>query len=642
MDKNLLFAKIKTGEIKMLDHASIRLFKSVVVQSTKNHVKNSQSSILYGIQKRVVFHPSIKITKELCDFVHDLYFIAGNLTNNSFHKSWSIIDESSQTKLVEQAMLHYFTTYGLEDFGVLRKDLIYIPYEELEVPDLKENVPMVYIDAITIEETIEKIIDLGSGIALKNDTLNDIMIIVDHIKNYLDYYLFTKRIKNRELRILLYNTFNIVPEKAEEFFKYCVYVLTGETQIIKNKYLIERIKMSDKSRKMDELLKYAPKDLASIFFRYKPLFLAMKYISRNRTFFNRLRKQANKMHQPVPENYMVSVTQRILNNSFNRNNFLKDLEKSNVFQIIRLINGLKYRLVCEDGDFTSYQIRNGKLWVGFVNDFNVDQKQISKFVMSDLYSVLYQRLGNNIDNKIFYMPENIEYSVPTTEKQFIGNIPFGSKVYIKNNMVFGIHWFNNSNRVDLDLSTMDISGKVGWDSYYKQGSNILFSGDMTDASGKNGASELFYVSKNYNGIFSILNNYYNYRYKKANYKFFIAESDDMLKLKKNYMVDPNNIKVSVNMDIGNENQTIGLVNKDENLEFYFYNTSMGTGITSINNELQTQARLYLIKKMKNQLSLKELIQYCGGKIVTEIPDEEYIDLSVENLSKDSILNILKD
>jgi hypothetical protein len=651
-------------EEKLVNYSTVKLFKSIIVFVDKNSkIFNTEEEIVYGINNRCLFHPSIKISKNLCDTVYELYFMDGELANNAFHKSWDVIRKSTNEELIAQAILHYFTTYGFEYLGIDRPDLVYIPHEKLEIPNITKDLPFVYVNAITIEEMVEKVIELGSGIALSQETLDCIKTIFMYFKRYLKGDEIVKEIKNRELKMLCYDIFDIMPSKPDEYLKYLVYRLTNETQIIKNRELIFRI--TDSNVDIDPLLEKAPKDLASVFFRYKPLFLAMKKISKNKTFFNQLRRKANKMHKPMPENYLTTLTERILNNTLpQKYHEIKLSIKNNasVFQLIRLINGLHYRIECSKKNIESlndmndkavYQIRNGKLWIDDMNLFGYDQLKVAKLMISNLLKELRLRISDNFKDKVFYIPENIEYSVPTSEKQFIGNIPFGSKVVSENNMIFGIHWFDGIHkRVDLDLSVMSVEGKVGWNTRYKQGKYVLFSGDLTSAPKPKGASELFYMSRHITEPFMIFNNYFNYSSNKHNYKFFVANSNDMDSINKNYVVNPNNIIMSVNMEIGDETQTIGIVDKNEktdNLELYFFKTAINRGNVSVQSDLQDEARISLINKMKDQLSLNQLILSLGGKIVTEKPKNEYtekpkneyIDLSIENLSKDTIINLFK-
>lgn len=139
---------------------------------------------------------------------------------------------------------------------------------------------------------------------------------------------------------------------------------------------------------------------------------------------------------------------------------------------------------------------------------------------------MVDRISTNVKGKYIYIPNNITYAAPTSEKQFNGNIPAGSYIEVPriDDLVYGVHWTNlpgdgkyqsrgfygeikpnGEERVDLDLKQMNKNEVFGWDaSYRSSASDILFSGDITDAPAPTGATELFYVGRNYgHGAFLI-------------------------------------------------------------------------------------------------------------------------------------------
>ena len=62
-------------------------------------------------------------------------------------------------------------------------------------------------------------------------------------------------------------------------------------------------------------------------------------------------------------------------------------------------------------------------------------------------------------------------------------------------------------RIDLDLSMMNVGGKIGWDGMYRSShGDVLFSGDVTDAPLPHGASEFFYISKQTNNSYLFMLN----------------------------------------------------------------------------------------------------------------------------------------
>ena len=163
-----------------------------------------------------------------------------------------------------------------------------------------------------------------------------------------------------------------------------------------------------------------------------------------------------------------------------------------------------------NADSIIYKIRNGKGWA---EPFDFGNIAKAKKVLSIVLDSVVGDLRNNVEGKTIFIPDYIKYALPATEKQFTGNFPSGTCVTVDKDMVFGVHWNDvDHNRIDLDLSLMNPeTGKIGWDSNYRtEERDILFSGDMTSAGGKNGATELFYVQRQLKQEFIMFLNYYNY------------------------------------------------------------------------------------------------------------------------------------
>jgi len=249
------------------------------------------------------------------------------------------------------------------------------------------------------------------------------------------------------------------PSEPIEFLRHLISKLTDESLLIKNDALIEKIQNSN-GKFLDVLLQDAPNNLASIFFRFKPLFLAMKTISNNKTFFNQLRKKANKLHLPMPEDYFNSVTSRIKKGNLDLNDFERKLEHTNVFRKIRLANALKYRIHPKES--IVYRVRNGRGWATSF-DWSNNLKKITKQALDIVIGSIVDDIYANVNGKTFYIPPNIHYTLPATEKQFTGNLPTGSYITVSEDLIVGIHWMNTSRRIDLDLSVIGESGKIGWD-----------------------------------------------------------------------------------------------------------------------------------------------------------------------------------
>lgn len=259
-----------------METATLRLFNAIQVDQ-KQHQNIPPAILERTVKNGYILDPAIRPTEALLNTIESVVGLSGEKANAAFHKSWTVVQDSSMEELVTQQIIHYITTYGFETLGIYREDAVYIPHEVLELPAIQENLALTVIKAMDAQELLGRIISLGSGIALSQETLYDIVAIV--LDNNFDSG-FVQNIGNRELKALLSDFYGLVPTEPVEFLRHLISKLTDESLLIKNDYLIDKIKSSN-GKFLDILLKDAPDDLASIFFRFKPLFLAMKSISNN-------------------------------------------------------------------------------------------------------------------------------------------------------------------------------------------------------------------------------------------------------------------------------------------------------------------------------------------------------------------------
>ena len=591
--------------------ATLKLFNAIrVIDKDSRLSSNMTTTIPYGF---VVTEDIRRLADRISaneTLLTDIksYYLSTKKANRAFHKSWQTIKNTPQEELWLQAIVHYFTTYGYEALGIGGE--IYIPREKL---DLSFDINLIKVVGLTDQELIEKIINLSNGVALAEDTLEALVVIIEDFKYKIDI----DKIKNRELKSALYDLYDIVPQEPVEYLRFVVSRITGETLLIKSKRFIEKIRESNSQiqrREVNRLIDNAPINLAEIFFRYKPIFLALKSISSNKSFFNRLRKQADLMHKPLPEDYLNSVTSKI-----KRGDSLEDLESkletASIFRKIRLANALKFRLV--NPQSIVYKIRNGRSWV---DDFVAKNPNRTKLALDVV-------LKSMKINKTIYVPEYIDYGLPATEKQFIGNIPANTKISVDDNLIIGIYWENvNDYRIDLDFSSVGLEGKVGWDANYKSsGKEVLFSGDMTNA--KNGASELMYFGENNLEAYSLFLNYYNFNKDiPVPSKIFVAH-EKPINFNKNYVA--NNIIVQSEFMVKEKQLFIGVVYGNS---LYLSSSAIGESITS-GGKLAHKVRQYLFTSATSSLRLSDVLN-----VVNE--EGDYPNLSPEKLDKNTIIELL--
>lgn len=646
----------------------LKLFKGYYADDEIDSVVSyDEEALKYGI---II---SDNIDKEIVSEAIRLYGKDGKKWNQCFHKSFSTVANSSIEDLVFQQVVHYFTTYGFESLGIYDSDIVYLPKEKLEIPELEKDIEMVVIKPLTSINITKKIMTLlTSGIALSEDTIDSIMVLSDFIpKNDID------SIKNREVKIALYDKYDLVPNNPDEFLRYLIYKTTGLTLKIQNREAIQRIKTCDKAKALMLLNKYTSmENLSSIFLRNKDLFLAYK-VSKDDTRYawtnqnirielnkklNKLRKLANKHHRPLQKNIVDNVTD--VRFPIDLVTLPSILDNITIFREIRILNSLNYRLT--NNENIVFKVRNGKTYVSKTKLKEEDEINILYNRREVIYSHLIERIRGKVEGKIICIPKNVTYAAPTSEKQFNDNFPYGTCIEIPRteNLIYGVHWENiiterrMSERVDLDLKQMNNNVIFGWDYDYKdQNNNILFSGDVTDAPSPNGATELFYINKNYGyGAFLLTLNMYTSNSQDVPFELVIAKGET---IEKNYCINPNNILTNIHMTVKNteRQKVVGTVVIGETLKFYFNDFSAGKSCsTSFINDITKGMYNYLINYNKCQVKLNDLLKEAGAVIIskptltkTTVIDNGIIkkeailadiDLSIESITKETIIDLL--
>jgi len=631
--------------------ALIRLFKAVEIES--HNTKKSDPSILNRTLKNgFVFSPEIvgsyseEHLHELATSVEEELGLSSEQINSAFHKSWQKVRDADMTQLIMEQMIHYFTTYGFERLGIYNEASVYIPAEKLEAPDFgMDGMHIIPINGYTKNEIKDKLISLlESGIALAEDTVKDVVEVFKHFNIVLESI---DDVKNKEVRISLCDHLGVFPKDPVEFLRYAIYKATGKTLLIKSGGSVEGIKEGEDVyplfTKYQEM--YGLERLAEIFYRFKPLFLAFKTKDGMPAIINKIRKLAPKYHQPMPVDFLNSVTAIIKSGSKIDDVVLEHhLAKVNTFRKIRLAYALKYRT--KDVDTILYKIRNGK---GYATDFSFENKDEARRVLTMVIDSIIADLKENVEGKKIYIPGYVKYALPATEKQFTGDFPSGTCIISPKDMVAGIQWKNTEDhRIDLDLSLINITGnKIGWDAAYRSdGGSILFSGDITDAHRPKGASELFAIRKQSKQEYLMFVNFFNYMEDVEVPFNIVVAQEKITRAVKNHVLDPNNIMAIAKSKIDERQKVLGLlVVTTGECRFYFSEIGIGRSISvGGGNNYVEHSLLYLSNFYRNMMNLGELLSAAGAIVLTSIDDSENIDIDIDlspnNLEKDKIIKLL--
>lgn len=534
----------------------------------------------------------------------------GNDLNRTFHKSWKKVKDSTRFQLLTEQISHYVSTYG-SNF----QNEMYIPDEVLNVPDLKLTFKV--IKAYSNEEMQEKCLSLlKSGIALKEETTDDLLYI---LHNELEYNFTGKEnIRNKEAVIKIADRYDIYPENPVEFFRYVIYKTTGTTLLIKSDDLIEDIRQS-KFNPTYLFEKFGLEKLAEIFNRFKPLFLAYK--SKAPKTINKISKLSKVYHQPLVSNPLNHATSILLEKSD-----LHWLENATPFALFRALSACYSRMYGQD-TFV-YRIRNGKSWTGKSTASSVNQANYG-FILD------YVKSKYNLSGKKMYFPDDIEFGLPASEKMFVGNIPTGTRFYGER-LAVGIYWEDAWGAHDLDLSGLNIAGKIGWNAAYnQQEGQLMYSGDITSA--PKGAVEYLYANSGLAAPTLVMNNVFSGS-NDCGYKIIIGKGNAV---SYDYMMNPNSLFAEAKCNSVQKQTILGmLMPKDGKQCFVLLNFGAGHSHVSGNSEVSVMATNALYQQWYEPLSFNHLVKELGAAITSDRAEADF-DFSLESLEKDSFTRIFK-
>lgn len=570
------------------------------------------------------------IQKVSANIFNDLKKNIRYYNNNAFYSDYDSVENRNELELFVDKIMHYMSTYGRENFGLESQP--YIISEKFGVKD--SNI-------IPNKITIYKILSIKECQELFTDyvinsmrSFRDVMA-QNYFINLVKEHMFIGNIEDvlsYEAKAILYDEYNKLPEDPQEFLRFIVYKATGKTLLIKNKETIDKIRYSHSSsdeKYYDYFIRYGEYEkLASIFFRYKPIFLAFKGKDGCSSIINKIRRLADKYHKPLNP---VNVQNY---HALNDEDKAKIRKKATNRELVKLIN---YYLSKDSNYYPVYNIRNGKM---FINTVSKENKVFSNNDILLLYNELVARLKEAYEGYTIIIPKHIYYALPTSEKQMFGTIPWGTTFILTDeneaNSV-GIHWNNQPNsRVDLDLHIHDNKGgHYGWNSLYN--GDVVYSGDMTDAPiDKGGATESFKIKKKEDTIFILsLNNFtFGFNQSPVEFDFFLSQGDKIF--------DASNMDIQpIKMSMDKQSSILG---------FYDYQnifTIYGGRLDNYRVPNFTYAEYIesILKKSVSMLNIGNLIiskERLNIDFTYEIPEntDKVIDLRPESLNNETLLKFI--
>ena len=459
------------------NHTVLDLFKTVVV-SQDQKVKNYNFDL---ISRGIVldFNPTILQKEGLKSYFQPLNV-----------KTLFSVDEAenaSPEELITKQFLHYIEVYGLNAPGLLN----------LEVSEGRK-VSITFVSGIVQEELSEKVWSLVySNAPIKN---------VPALKNVVDEYKIdvdVNKIRNNEFRCMMFDENKHVFASGDDAVRYLVYKATGSTLLIKDRKTVDAMSHLKNRSFLPSFLENHALQLSRVFNRHKRLLIPLKNTT-TRTVINKITRLSKQNHVPIHEALNKTFLNRALSKGVTEQEILGMLNSGSItlrdkFKYLNLLEWKSHRLSID-----SFVIRSGKIH----NESGRKVHEISDLarVMRCVIASLKEDFAH-LHDKVIVLDENVDYGLPISRKQTVGNLPFGTRIAASNfgsSLSYGVHWRNDWGACDLDLSMVDMKGqRTGWGAYctYAEGrSDVVFSGDVTFA--PDGAMEFFDVKKGANfGLF---------------------------------------------------------------------------------------------------------------------------------------------
>lgn len=586
--------------------------------------------------------------------------------NSTFYKTWKDITSKTRQEIFIDQVKHYASTYGTLSeeylnavYTVARDGTLDVQYNidgKVWTPAgnsfLVDWKKFKVIKAATVDEIKDSIFGMfKSGAALSQTT---IQLCIEFLKDYkIPIHQEIDEVKNREAQAILAVEFGSFPSDEFGILRAIVYQYTGSTMLIKSREVINTIASRNgfvprKQFDFAILSEHQLQKLSRIFYRYKLLFLAMKGYADNAKYINKIRRYAIKNHKPLKKGFWetcLTVVEEDVNQKLETAKIsVKDL---NNFRKVQLLQSILERLNANGAAGKVFVIRNGKV---FVRDDYAPNTNVK--YLTQLYNIIRSALVGSLKPKAttFMVPEYVNFTCPTSEKNFIGNYPVGTSIsFGDSDNVLGIYWRNEWGTRDFDLHAYTMDGKhLGWNSSHvssgEEEPEIIYSGDMTWADPE--AVELLFFRKNVPDCIVNLSKFNGDT--KSQYKIFVAKENMWKKLftsdkklrydryeaeaaYKEIMVDPNNIVADTIVDfLGGGSKTIAYVH---NNKLHLMNWISGAGRIPNQSNLDTIQSANKLRA-ESYVDLVEILKDAGFTQVTQGHTDSTVEAKTEVRSVD--------
>lgn len=625
-----------------IDSALIKLFNAIIPAGEAIEPREVNR---FALQAGYLVEPTA-CTSHTLDTIKDFQVNY----NSTFYKSFEEVCSHTRLELLCDQMLHYLTTYGTAFTGPV--------FTKNPSPAAMLYKELTLIRAVSADEMFGLCMSaIKSGAAMKPEAVETVCaFIAEHLNLNPDKApLDIASIPNREARAALYVLTGTQPTDPIEFLRTIVYAATGKALLINSADSLREISegIGKNTSCLNILGKQLDKErlegLASIFFRFKHIFIAIKEgcraLSSNTSgaerekslaaasLINHLRRLAPRFKRPFKKDILSDVMKSGASPTEIR---AAVASEASTYRLIRILGYL--RMKSHRPEASLYVIRNGRTFVK-KNKSDKTEPADLEGVMSIVENEIIGRL--NVRGKTVRFPERLELAAPTSGKSFIGNIPFLSSYRLGSENFIGVYWRNEWGAHDFDLSAVfaDADIKIGWDSdFTAEDTSVIFSGDMTDANPQ--ASEILFFRQNTPDCFIYVNRYYGNP--GAAFRLFFGNGKPVMASDTNkpfqgsiFAVEAMDVRVEADATSTSAEQLVGYV---EDGEFRFMTLGIGRKAAS-RRSTDYPLREALASRVRSAVSLKHLLLKAGAIEISDPGAYADIDLGERKLSITSITEL---
>lgn len=648
--KELLYITLRLfkGYYSEQDNSLLNAFENV--EGNKEYSELKMKAYTRGVSLGLLSLGMLPIeeAREVVQASMTLYGLSSKELSSALFKSFEDVKGATKEELDLVKFANYMTTYGaipstFENFQAYEPEDIPSELLDNENPLDKKLNRIAHMSKQEIVDRFNEMIE--SGVALGEQDLSDLLALVE----ILDIKVDIDKINNKEFMCMMIDKTGTPPENPVEAVRYLIYKLTGQPLLIKSKEVIRTIKLGRENAYVVNFLQiYSRESLATVFNRFKPIFLAIKKSHpKLKSEINHISRLSKELHKPMKQDILTNF----VHGRFDLDDINKAIERANTYQLAKTSNALWLAAArAEHGQPINvlYQIRNGK---SFQTEKDFGHLSNSEFMSqiqakaNMIMDEIVDRVKKNVGDRAVLITDGVELALPTTLKTSTGFITQYTKIKADSeDLLIGITW---SEQADIDLSCTTATKEVSWFSSQRSG-GLTHSGDMTRLNKYGIATEYVLMDKDSKEDAMFSETLYSGHYGPdcVDYKVIIGSKCknkcdvDMAK----GLADIGDIKFVANMKSEYKSKAIGLFDADGE-EFILTSTTLrGLNPSMVSHEGVRKSMESIKMTASAALTLNDVLSMAGIKVYyneDELDGKEFLDFRLEGLTKDSFYDIMK-